>query len=171
VLHLAAAADAEVRASWQDAQRAAMAKLEKRRLLPVVLAPLGRDANLFARQRVLDEDNLAFAVVGDALRLEIERLDPKPFLGSSWLDYPGRRAEAAPARRGHSASRRGETVAMPRSSAQAMDWQTLVARSSLERARAGGPPKGKTPFAALPISQVERTAGAVFPRERELRRA
>ena len=91
VLHLAAAADAEVRAARHDALRALAAQLDQRRLLPVVLAPLDRDANLFARQRVLDEDDLAFAVVGDALRLEIERLDPQPFLGARHGgDYPGR---------------------------------------------------------------------------------
>ncbi len=44
------------------------------------------------------------------------------------------------------------------------DWQTLARkRSSLERGPPrAGPPKGQAaPFAALPISQVERTAGAV----------
>ena len=90
VLHLAAAADAEMRAARHDPLRAFTTKLDQRRLLPVVLAPLGRDANLFSRQRILDEDDLAFAVAGDALRLEIERLDPKPFLGARHgSDYPG----------------------------------------------------------------------------------
>ena len=47
------------------------------------------------------------------------------------------------------------------------DWQALARRrSSLERGPPrAGPPKGQAaPFAALPISQVERTAGAVSRR-------
>ena len=82
VLHLAAAADAEVRAARHDALRALTAQLDERRLLPVVLAPLDCDPHFLARQRVLDEHDLAFAVVGNALRLEIERLDPQPFVGA-----------------------------------------------------------------------------------------
>ncbi len=82
VLHLAAAADAEMRAARHDALRALAAKLEQRRLLPVVLPTLDGDADLLARQGILDEHHLAFAVAGDALRLEVERLDPQPFIGA-----------------------------------------------------------------------------------------
>jgi hypothetical protein len=148
VLHLAAAADAEVRAARHDALRALAAQLDQRRLLPVVLAPLGRDANLFARQRILDEDDLAFAVVGDALRLEIERLDPQPFLGARHgsIIRAGRAAKLRPP--GESFVRakppKAQTGAMPRSNAQATRTGKRLLASVLagERPAASGPTEG-----------------------------
>ena len=89
VLHLAAAADAEVPATRDDALGALLAQLDERRPLPRVLAAPHRNADFLARQRVLDEDDLALRVVRDALRLQIERLDPQPFLGARHAgDYP-----------------------------------------------------------------------------------
>jgi hypothetical protein len=81
VLHLAAAAESEVRAARHHALRAVAPPHRRGRLLPVVLAPVHVDLHLLPRQRVLDEDDLALAVVGDALRLEVERLDLQPFIG------------------------------------------------------------------------------------------
>ena len=150
VLHLAAAADAEVRAARHDALRAAHG--EARRSVAcsqLFLRRLTCDANLFARQRILDEDDLAFAVVGDALRLEIERLDPKPFLGARHgLDYPGRGRAAKLRPPGESFVRakppKAQTVAMPRSNAQATRTGKRLFASVLagERPAASGSTEG-----------------------------
>ena len=80
VLHRAAAADAEVRATRHDPLRALPAQGDQRRLLPVALAPADRDLHLLAGERVLDEHHLALGVVRHALRLEVERLDAKPLV-------------------------------------------------------------------------------------------
>ena len=91
MLHPAAAADAEVRAARHHPLRAFAAQRRDLRLLPRVLAAPDRDLHFLARQRILDEHHLAFAVAGDALRLEIERVDPEPFIGARHAgNYPGR---------------------------------------------------------------------------------
>ena len=79
VLHLAAAAGAEVRALGPHALRALAPKRTHLALLPVVLAPADLHLDHFARQRALDEHDLALEVVRHALRLEVDRFDLQPF--------------------------------------------------------------------------------------------
>ncbi len=122
VLHLAAAADAEVRATRHDALRARPLQRRHRRLLPVVLLAVHGDPHLLAGQRVLDEDDLALGVVGHALRLEVERLDGEPLVrhrhgtrlsGASprtALDLGIQRLHAAQGRRAVGAERRRRPV-------------------------------------------------------------
>jgi hypothetical protein len=76
VLHLAAAAgtgmQAEMRARRPHPLRTLAPQRTQRGLLPLVLALVDLDLRLLAGQGTLDEDHLAFVVVGDALGLDVE---------------------------------------------------------------------------------------------------
>jgi len=88
VLHLAAAAGAEVRTARHDALRALVPQRGQSALLPVVLAPVHVDLHLFAGQRAVDEDDLAGGVVSHALGFEVERLDRQPLFLDGGLAGP-----------------------------------------------------------------------------------
>ncbi len=84
MLHLAAAAragmQAEVRTARRDALRALAADGHEIGLLPLLLALDDLDARLLARQRAVDEHDDAFAVVRDALRIEVDAGDLQPLV-------------------------------------------------------------------------------------------
>ena len=95
VLHLAAATgagvQAEMRAGRAHPLRTLALQCRQRGLLPLLLAPVDAHLHRLARQRALDEYDLAFAVMGHALRFEVERLDLQPLVVCRHTpDYPGR---------------------------------------------------------------------------------
>jgi hypothetical protein len=75
VLHLAAAAgtrvQTEVRATRSRSQRALTPQRDERALLPLVLSPADLNLDFLTRQGTLDEDDLPFAVAGNALGFQV----------------------------------------------------------------------------------------------------
>jgi len=82
VLHLAAATgagmQAEMRAAGLDALGRLMVNRRHRALLPVVLLAVHVRAHHFERERAFHEHHLAIGAVGNALGLDVERLNRQP---------------------------------------------------------------------------------------------
>ena len=82
---------AEVRAARRHALRALAPRGHQVGLLPLLLALDDLDPRLLARQGAVDEHDDAFAVVRDALRVEVDARDLQPFV----VGYPRGRARVA----------------------------------------------------------------------------